>query len=297
MKFMKNVFLMMCFASVFSLSYVNNGLAKACNKKEISAGHYCVKGGTEYLCPANCYCDGTSNKEGLSAGFNVKDMCEKRWKNEDMRKQAYDVGIHQCGKTTEDGKEYDLISNEGSKSKDNCYKDVSEETKGGDAYEKLCKDAPDPGTYCKQRGTHKTCPVGCYCPGYNRNPTGNNMGEDPEAKVESYCKGSDKNKDTEEYLNSRGVFHCPKDYTSSTGAKAITDCYDTDTMEDYVEPAKTNVVTLSNDSTNSYAAKFDDIVVLPTSLSLDQLKYGINGRADCWLKTKADDYKKCVYGN
>jgi hypothetical protein len=87
-----------------------------------------------------------------------------------------------------------------------------------------CKTPPAAGRYCKKKNNKRNCEPGCYCSGGIINAVGDNDNTNPYGQVTSNCK--QKKAWAEEYLKKRGIFYCPDGYTSKSGAKKITDCFD-----------------------------------------------------------------------
>jgi len=204
MKFKNHVFFMLGLASVFSMGTFD-AMAKACNKKNVEAGKWCIEGGSEQDCRAGCYCVGANKKKGISLWVDVAKFCR-----ESTNVNAYsEQGVYKCP----DGK----TSNTKAKTISDCY-DV--QTSSSESTN--CTYAPAAGRYCKYKGGQPLCEPGCYCPGGNTSAVGNNGSY--ERQVTSRC--ADHGASAESYLAARSIHYCPDDFPDSdSGTSKIDNCY------------------------------------------------------------------------
>ena len=161
-------------------------------------------------CKFGCYCIGAKNKVGVAS--SIEHFCAKRYIMANEPDNAFSAqGIYRCP----DGKK----SLPGAKSAADCYSILT-----ANDGSKNCVLPPNEGHYCKKKNNKRSCEPGCYCPGWNINAVGDNNNNNPYGQVVSNCKN--KKAWAKEYLRLRGVFYCPDGYTSKSGAKSITECYD-----------------------------------------------------------------------
>lgn len=94
MKFTKHTFLMLGLASVFSIAWIGDGMAKRwdCTSKP-SAGQYCKNSGNHQICPFGCYCPG-GEKRALGDDYDANSFCSDSSKGNQWPYQ--DSGIYHC---------------------------------------------------------------------------------------------------------------------------------------------------------------------------------------------------------
>jgi hypothetical protein len=231
MKPIKNIIfsVLACFA-LFHFDVMAYALGD-CSDKDVPAGKMCItqavaghQNAYEIIdCKFGCYCVGAKNKIGVSS--SIEHFCAKRYIMANEPDNAFSAqGIYRCP----DGKK----SVPGAKSVEDCYSILT-----ANDGSKNCVLSPNEGHYCKKKNNKRSCEPGCYCTGGNINAVGENNSNNPYGQVVSNCK--DKKEWAKDYLNLRGIFYCPDGYTSKSGAKSITECFDNNGNY-YVVPATSN---------------------------------------------------------
>ena len=147
MKFVKSAFLMFGLASVLSLGYVDNAVARV----NSSAGHF-WNVSSQHPCREGCYCEGGTT-EGAN-GINVSRACSERWSNIDTWSTLHAAKIYLCPSPF-------IESDEESSAATQCYDPncgVHNKQVTCPQGKYLPKEEED-GNWCT------TCPAGHECPG------------------------------------------------------------------------------------------------------------------------------------
>lgn len=77
MKFTKNTFLILGMASIFSIAWIGDGIARVDCTKKPDAGKYCQNAGKHISCPPGCYCPGGS-KSATGTNTDINDFCSNK---------------------------------------------------------------------------------------------------------------------------------------------------------------------------------------------------------------------------
>lgn len=174
-----------------------------------AAGKYCLSAQKGIKkCPKGCWCEGGKIAVGEKQPDSDQNLTLTTWceNNKDTGNNYFErhlaqAGVHYCPKGT--------TSKEGSDSKNDCYA------------AKDCTSSAARGYYCKEKGTKKECPKGCWCEGTKF------AVEAVRANIplETWCgyvsKYTVDGKDAEfprwfeEELSVRGVHYCPVEFPNS----------------------------------------------------------------------------------
>lgn len=205
MKFTKNTFLMLGMASIFSITWIGDGMALRtdCTSNPPS-GKYCKNAGNQQSCPPGCYCPG-GEKRALGTDYDANGFCNGA--NGDQWPYR-DSGIYHCPS-------YYNSTSGGASSVTSCYNAAHNLWYRADLSCSAGKYLPANSETCAD------CPSGYVCPGISQRGasasdqgknqcTGGMTADDAKAKCVITCPaGKYLKKNTETCSNCPDDQYCP----------------------------------------------------------------------------------------